>query len=344
MVDAGVEMTSPKEQLLMAIAPEVKKIEKVMRYDLQKATEGIDPLLAEVLEYGIFNGGKRLRPLLVVLAARLCGLSETNHESIYSLAIAFEYLHGATLFHDDVIDRADIRRGKPTVNKEFGEIAAILGGDFLLSRSMLLIGSLGGTDALEIFCGATDAMVDGEFLQLRNALNHNLSEQDYYAAVNGKTALLISATCEIGALAGGATDCQRQALVDYGIGLGTAFQIVDDLLDYQGDSAQTGKLVGNDFQEGKMTLPLILALGRAEPDDKRRLLHLLENKDARESGFVEAFGLIDKYKGFELSRSRAEMIVAKAVGGLEVFSGEKNANATISILQTLAEYVLIRKK
>ena len=334
-----------KEQLMAAIAPEVAKIEQTMRQDLSDVTNGADPLLSEVLDYGIFNGGKRLRPLLVVLAARLCGLSKENknNQSIYELAIAFEYLHGATLFHDDVIDCADMRRGKLSVNKKFGVIPAILGGDFLHSRSMFIVGTRGGAAALKIFCHATNAMVDGEFLQLRNAQNYNLSKDDYFAAVKGKTALLIAATCEIGALIGGATNIQKQALAEYGISLGTAFQIVDDLLDYQGDSAKTGKAVGNDFQEGKMTLPLILALSSASAEDKARLLFLLKNESARRDGFSEVYGLIEKYDGFTLSRKRAESIMAKAVAGLRLFSGEE-CRPVLSVLNALAQYVLARKK
>lgn len=334
-----------KEQLMAAIAPEVTNIEEAMRRDLQLATAGADPLLVEVLDYGLFNGGKRLRPLLVFLAARLSGLSEESKRSgsIYDLAIAFEYLHAATLFHDDVIDRADMRRGKPSVVKKFGEIAAILGGDFLHSRSMFLIGSLGGEAALEIFCRATNGMVDGEFLQLRNAENYNLSEEDYFSAVRGKTALLIEATCEIGALAGGATEEERQALSAYGLGLGTSFQIIDDLLDYQGESATTGKRVGNDFQEGKMTLPLILALDKANPEDRKRLFFLLENNEAREHGFSEAYELIDKHNGFSLSRTRAESITAEAVAGLDIFAQSADSSV-VTIFHALAEYVLMRKK
>jgi len=341
MADAA--MTTPKDELMVAIAPDVAKIEQSMREDLQEVTIGSDPLLSEVLEYGIFNGGKRLRPLLLVLAARLCGFRSDGKRDIYKLAIAFEYLHGATLFHDDVIDRADMRRGKPSVNKKFGVVAAILGGDFLHSRSMFLVGALGGIDALKIFCQATNAMVDGEFLQLRNAQNYNLSEDDYFAAVKGKTALLIAATCEIGALAGGATTIQQHALAEYGIGLGTAFQIIDDLLDYQGETVQTGKAVGNDFQEGKMTLPLILALSSASSEDKARLLFLLENESARQDGFSEVYGLIEKYDGFSSSRKRAESIVAKVVAGLRLFSGEE-CRPVLSVLNALAQYVLARKK
>ena len=334
------EESNPRKLLLAAIGPEVEKIEGAMRRDLQAATSQADPLLVEILEYGLFNGGKRLRPLLVVLAARLCGLQGDN---IYSLAIAFEYLHAATLFHDDVIDRADTRRGKPSVNKAFGEVAAILGGDFLHSRSMYLIGSHGGSNALDVFCRAANAMVDGEFLQLRNARNHNLSEEDYFTVVKGKTAQLLSATCEIGALAADAPPVERQALSQYGLNLGTAFQIVDDLLDYQGDAKQTGKAVGNDFQEEKMTLPLIIALTSASADDQKRLLFLLDNAAARQTGFSEACALIEKYQGFVLSRKRAETLVAQAVAGLDLFAGEPLLSSK-NILCVLAEYVLARNR
>ncbi len=329
-----------KQQLMAAIAPEVETIERVMREDLQEVLAGADPLLVEIIEYGIFNGGKRLRPLLVVLASRLCGLQE---ESIYRLAIAFEYLHAATLFHDDVIDRADMRRGKPSVNKQFGEVAAILGGDFLHSRSMFLIGKYVGAEGLAIFCNATNGMVDGEFLQLRNARNSNLSVDDYYSVVRGKTALLLAATCEIGALAAGASTRQQDVLQQYGLGLGTAFQIVDDLLDYQGDAAKTGKAVGNDFQEEKMTLPLILALQNADDEERERLLFLLEDVEARKNGFEEACRLIAKNKGFSHSRRQAEELVADALAGLEIFT-DVSSLPLVTILQGLAGYVLSREK
>jgi len=338
-------MSRIKEQLLQAIAPDVARIDQAMKEDLQHSTQGCDPLLIEVLSYGLFNGGKRLRPLLVLLAAKLVGSSEKNipeHE-LLQLAIAFEYLHGATLYHDDVIDQADMRRGKPSVVKKYGEISAILGGDFLHSRSMSLVGSKAGSEALTVFCHATNAMVDGEFLQLRNARNYNLSEEDYFAAVRGKTALLIAATCEIGAMAGGATESERKALTAYGLGLGTAFQIVDDLLDYLGDAASTGKAVGNDFQEGKMTLPVILALNKAGADEKNRLLSLLNAADSSGKGFAEAYTLIEKNDGFSASKKQAEFIVNDALTGLGVFTG-KDASTVQSTLRTLAEYVLIREK
>ncbi len=338
-------MGTIKKQLLQAIAPDVARIDQAMKVDLHNSTQGYDPLLIEVLSYGIFNGGKRLRPLLVLLAAKLVGTSDSKmtDETLLQLAIAFEYLHGATLYHDDVIDQADIRRGKPSVVKKYGEISAILGGDFLHSRSMYLVGSTAGSEALNVFCHATNAMVDGEFLQLRNARNYNLSEDDYFAAIRGKTALLIAATCEIGAMAGGATEAERKALKAYGIGIGIAFQIIDDLLDYQGDAIKTGKAVGNDFQEGKMTLPVILALKKAEDDEKKRLLVLLSGAGSSENTFDEAYALIEKNGGFSASKKQAEQIVGEALTGLEIFTGEHTFMAK-STLHTLAEYVLVRRK
>ena len=338
-------MDNIKEQLQKTIAPDVQQIDQAMKEDLEASTVGYDPLLKEVLSYGIFNGGKRLRPLLVLLAARLAATEQNllSHKELLQLAIAFEYLHGATLFHDDVIDQADMRRGKPSVVKQFGTISAILGGDFLHSRSMAIVGSIAGSEALQVFCQATNAMVDGEFLQLRNTSNYNLNEEDYFAAVRGKTALLIAATCEIGAMAAGAGAEECKVLAEFGLGLGTAFQIIDDLLDYQGESAATGKTVGNDFQEGKMTLPVILALQKAQAADKDRLLFLLGGGSGKSEDFTEAYGLIDRYNGFGKSRQQAESIIAQALAGLEIFT-DLRAEEVKEILHVLARYVLVRKK
>lgn len=339
-------MEKIKEQLLKTIAPDVQQIDQAMKEDLELSTRGYDPLLKEILLYGIFNGGKRLRPLLVLLAAKLTSINKTilSQKQLLQLAIAFEYLHGATLFHDDVIDQADMRRGKPSVVKQFGTIAAILGGDFLHSRSMFLVGSIAGSDALQVLCQATNAMVDGEFLQLRNARNYNLNENDYFDAVRGKTALLIAATCEIGAMAAGAGERECKVLADFGLGLGSAFQIIDDLLDYQGESGSTGKTVGNDFQEGKMTLPVILALYNAQETDKKRLLHLLGLRSGESGDFAEAYTLIEKYNGFQESRIKAEMIIDQALDGLQLFADAHQAKESIEILHALAKYVLVRKK
>ena len=332
--------SSDGNHLKELIQPDVLKIEEAMRADIDSLKDKLDGLLLEVLRYGLFNGGKRFRPLLAVLAARLCG--ETGSD-VYQLAVAFEYLHMATLFHDDVIDNADFRRGRPSVCRAYGIVAAILAGDFLHARSMAIIGEYGGVEALKIFCRATCGIVDGEFIQLRNATNYNQSEKDYFTAITGKTALLIAATTEIGSLYGGGKQQERQALKRYGNHLGCAFQIIDDLLDYLGDQNATGKTTGNDLTEGKMTMPLILAMNRAEGKDRDRLLEILQNVDLRKKCLAEVAGCIEKYKGFADTRMIAEKMVQDALSQLEIFS-HSDKDKDRMILEGLAQYVLTRKK
>jgi octaprenyl-diphosphate synthase len=328
------------DSTLVAVKAEAEKINVVMRDDLALLKPDIDELLLEVLDYGLFNGGKRIRPLLVVLASRLCGRKDDDE---YRLGVAFEYLHAATLFHDDIIDKSETRRGKQSVHRKFGIIAAILAGDFLHARAMSMVGKYSGQEGLEVFCKATTGMVDGEFMQLRNATKHNLSELDYYNAIMGKTGLLISAACEVGALYGGGDERSVKALREYGVHLGCAYQIVDDLLDYQGDSAKTGKVVGNDLAEGKMTLPLILTINKANLMDRTRLLEILGDSEQRAQCVEEVSTIITRYEGFEGARKKAEEAVGNASGMLDTFSGA-NINFERNVLEGLARYVLTREK
>jgi octaprenyl-diphosphate synthase len=223
------------------VSREADLLETAMREDLAEALQGCDSLLGEVLEYALFGGGKRIRPVLTVLSARICG---RNDQELYRLAVAFEYLHVATLVHDDVIDNARERRGRDAVGHKFGMSAAILVGDWLHARSMHLVGRHAGSEGLEAFCRSTAGMVDGEFLQLRYVADPGVTEEQYFSVIHRKTALLIGSTCEIGSMFGGADQEQREALATYGHKLGTAFQVIDDLLDYQGNSASTGKKTG----------------------------------------------------------------------------------------------------
>lgn len=325
------------EQLITTLRSEASCIDRIIQADIDGLRDSVDKLLLEVLNYGLLNGGKRIRPLLVVLTARVCGRDD---QSVYQLARAFEYLHAATLFHDDVIDNAETRRGRPAVNRKYGLVAAILAGDFLHARSMGIVGELAGSRGLTIFCDATAGMVDGEFMQLRNAAQYTLSEPDYYEAIMGKTGLLIAAACETGALYGGATAEQQQALRQYGVGLGCAFQMVDDLLDYTGDQEKTGKAVGNDLVEGKMTIPLIITLKRAGTVDGARIRSILADEQSRLGGFAEVVELIHKYEGFVETRTKAEGVIAEALAELDIFDDQPAKK----ILQGLAQYVLRRDK
>ena len=325
------------DNLLGAMVPLTTAIDSTMRQDLEGLRGETDDLLLEILEYGLFNGGKRIRPLLVVLAARLCG---DRSEEVHRLAVAFEYLHAATLFHDDVIDNAETRRGRAAVNCRYGLVAAILAGDFLHARAMKIVGEITGREGLSIFCEATGGMVDGEFMQLRNASRFNLSEPDYYQAIMGKTGLLIAAACEIGALHGGGDRDRRQRLREYGVGLGSAFQMVDDLLDYTGDTAKTGKPVGGDLAEGKMTLPLIVAMAGATKKDREQLEAILRDPRARKEQTATVVDIIERYQGFNETKHRAVAAVEKAIGQLDAFETSPDR----AILEGLAHYVLRREK
>jgi len=326
--------------ILAEIKCEAEKIDNFIRVDLEKIRGETDPLLGEVLEYGLLTGGKRIRPLLVVLAGRICG---AKNDDVYRLGCAFEYLHAATLFHDDIIDGSELRRGRPSVFAKFGVVSAILAGDFLHALSMSIVGQMAGSRGLDVFCKATTGMVDGEFMQLRNTENQNMSEADYYDAIMGKTGLLISAACEIGAAFGGGTDEEVQTLKAYGTHLGCAFQIVDDLLDYLGDPAKTGKAVGNDLYEGKMTLPVIVTMSKASSGDRQILAGILTKEERGLADLQIVHELIEKYDGFKMARERAEQEIKRAVTGLNVFDTGKFGDE-LSILQGLAAYVLERQK
>lgn len=322
-----------------AIRGEADRIDAEMRQDLTE-TPGVAPLLAEILEYGLFSGGKRVRPLLTVLCSRLCG-RDSGH--LYRLAVAFEYLHAATLFHDDVLDNADTRRGRMSVVKRFGCDGAILAGDFLHAKAMAMVGRYGGVDALDIFAEATCGMVSGEFLQMRQRCRVDLTEDDYYSIIHGKTALLIGAACQVGALFGGGDDRCRSALRAYGLNLGYAFQVIDDLLDYQGDSRHTGKAVGNDLVEGKVTLPLILALQHAGDTERAEIGAVLQDDGLRGESFAAVTRFIEQHEGYQLARQQAEQFAADALTALEPF-GESVDNPSLQTLGQLVHYVLGRRK
>ena len=322
------------------VTREASSIEEAMRGDLAEVLRDNDPLLGEVIEYALFGGGKRIRPLLAILAARICGL---RNDSMYRLAAAFEYLHVATLVHDDVIDNARERRGRPSVGKKYGMAAAILAGDWLHARSMHLIGRYAGPEGLDVFCRSTAGMVDGEFLQLRYVADWQVTEEQYFAVIHRKTALLIESTCEIGALFAGADDKHRRALTVYGHKLGTGFQIVDDLLDYLGDTSNTGKKIGNDFVEGKVTLPLIRALKKADDKDREAIIELFSGDRTAPEAYAAISKLLGENGGFESARETAVSLMKDAVAALDVFS-ESGDPESLAMLTGLAGYVLSRDR
>lgn len=333
------------EQLKNQLALEAERLNRVMAEDLAAAV-GDRSRLAAVLEHALLAGGKRIRPLLTLLAARLTAEGKKG-ETLDRLAISFEYLHAASLLHDDVIDHAALRRGRESVNARWDNGHAILAGDFLHARAMLLAGTAGGTEALRLIGSATQAMVESEFIQLAAAATADQREETYFKVLAGKTAALIAAACECGVLAGGGSPEQRRALHTYGANLGLAFQIIDDLLDYQGDPAVTGKAVGNDLREGKMTLPIIIALQTAAPEGREWLARLLAaGPEERTAQLPAVIALLEESGAFAAARQRAEELIAKGCAGLNPDSvppGGPGAEAT-ALLQALGHYVLNRKK
>ncbi|MCK7543695.1 octaprenyl diphosphate synthase [Marinobacter bryozoorum] len=226
------------------------------------------PLVEKIAQYIIESGGKRLRPLLVLLSSRAIGYDQDDH---HKLAAVIEFLHTATLLHDDVVDTSDMRRGRSTANARWGNAPSVLVGDFLYARAFEMMVELGSLPIMEILSHATAVIAEGEVLQLMNVKNPDVSEEKYMEVIHNKTAMLFEAASHTGALLAAASPDQEQALKDYGKHLGLAFQLVDDALDYTGDAGAMGKNVGDDLAEGKPTLPLIHAMANSS-EEQRQLI------------------------------------------------------------------------
>ncbi|WP_417909311.1 polyprenyl synthetase family protein [Candidatus Electronema sp. PJ] len=327
--------------LFELIAKNAVQVELAMRADLDVALRGCEPLLVEVLMYSLLGKGKRLRPLLTTVSSRLCGGRDSRELGL--LAAAFEYLHTATLIHDDVLDHAEQRRGRKSVVEQHGLAAAILAGDWLHARSMRLIGELAGQKGLETFCAATVDMVDGEFLQMRYAADPAVTEAQYLAVIGKKTAGLISAACAIGALHGQGCPEQVAALARYGEKIGLAFQIADDLLDYRGDEQATGKKVCNDLLEGKMTLPLIHALSRANGDERELLLRSIQAGHSVSVSCGAVRQLLERLGSFAWCYQRAEEEMVAGLAALSCFDQDWQREDVV-VLRSLAGYILSRDR
>ena len=230
------------------------------------------PLVERIAHYIVESGGKRLRPLLVLLAANACGYKGEKH---VPLAAVIEFIHTATLLHDDVVDHSELRRGKATANANWGNAPSVLVGDFLYSRAFQIMVEIGRMDVMEVISNATTVIAEGEVLQLLNQRNPDLGEDAYLQVVLGKTAMLFEAATEVGAILADATADDREAMRLYGRHLGIAFQIVDDLLDYLSDAETLGKNVGDDLAEGKTTMPLIHSMRVGSDADKELIRHAI---------------------------------------------------------------------
>lgn len=243
---------------------------------INQAVDSDVVLISQIGQYIISAGGKRLRPILTILAGKALGYED---DPLFSLAAMVEFIHTSTLLHDDVVDESDLRRGRKTANNMFGNAAAVLVGDFLYTRAFQLMVVTGKLRILEVMAEATNIIAEGEVLQLMNIGNIEVTEAEYLHVIEYKTAKLFQAAAQVGAIMAQATEQQELALKNYGTHVGTAFQIIDDVLDYAGDVASIGKNVGDDLAEGKPTLPLIYLLNQGSDTAKADVRHALEQAD-----------------------------------------------------------------
>ena len=264
-------------------------------------------LIRQVTEYIIGSGGKRLRPALLLLAAGATGYRGTEH---HTMAAVVEMIHTATLLHDDVVDESQLRRGNATANAEFGNAASVLVGDFLYSRAFQLMVALTRIPVLQILADATNAIAEGEVLQLMHAGDADLTEAAYFEVIQRKTAKLFEASARLGAVLGNASPEIENALGRYGMHLGTAFQLIDDVLDYSGNADAIGKNLGDDLAEGKMTLPLIRALAAGNAEEAALIRHAVNGGGLED--FAGVMAAIERTGALAYARQRTDAEIAKA--------------------------------
>ncbi|MCW8842852.1 MAG: polyprenyl synthetase family protein [Rhodobacteraceae bacterium] len=324
--------TKPHEALAAVLAEDMDAVNVLIS---ERMASEHAPRIPEVTAHLVGAGGKRLRPMLTLAAAQLCGYGGPYH---IHLAATVEFIHTATLLHDDVVDESAQRRGRPTANLLWDNKSSVLVGDYLFSRSFQLMTETGNLDVLRILSNASATIAEGEVLQLTAAQDLRTDESIYLQVVRGKTAALFSAATEVGGVIAEADPAHVQALFDYGDAIGIAFQIVDDLLDYQGDSNATGKNVGDDFRERKLTLPVIKAVAKADEDERAFWVRTIE-KGKQEAGDLDhALVLLDKHDALTQTRGDALAWAEKA----------KTAIATLpehpirQMLIELADYVVAR--
>jgi len=313
--------------------PDLRRVEQQFEENLRSEVE----LIPTIGRYILQSGGKRVRPLLLLLSSRLCGY---RGDLAVPLASIVEFIHTATLLHDDVVDHANLRRGQRAANTIWGNGASVLVGDFLFTKSFSLMVSSGDIRILKAMSDATTKMAEGEVLQLLKTCDLEISEEEYLEVVVNKTAVLIAAACQIGALLGKAPEPQVDALHRFGLDVGIAFQLMDDCLDYVATAEEFGKAVCADLEEGKITLPLIHAL-RQSTDAERETVRSVVEKDSLSPEDVEAvLALIRKYQGIEFTREQARARVEGAVARLSAFGPATERSA----LEAVASYVLSRTR
>lgn len=287
-------------------------------------------MIPEVANHLIASGGKRLRPILTLACADLCGYG--SGDGAVKLAAAVEFMHTATLLHDDVVDESDMRRGRVAARIKWGNEASVLVGDFLLGQAFRMMVEVGSLRALDILSAAATVIAEGEVMQLTAAKNTETSEDEYLAVIRGKTAELFAAACEVGPVLSQRPEAEQAACRAYGMNLGIAFQLIDDVLDYGGTSAALGKNVGDDFREGKITLPIVLALRRASDEERAFWRRTLEREDLGEGDLEQALAILRRHRALDETIERAQHYGMMAREALAPFPNGPMKSALLQVV------------
>jgi octaprenyl-diphosphate synthase len=325
-------MTGLKQELMDRVSRDLDDIEKALRASL---TPHLD-LVAQTAGHLIFSGGKRLRPLLNMLCARLCGYTD---EFIKRFSTIVEFLHAATLLHDDVVDGASMRRGKPAAHLIYGAPVTVLVGDFLLARALSIAAETKNPKIIGVIADITESMCQGEIVQLIRKGDVGLTESQYMDVIQRKTGFLIQGACQTGAIIAGAPEDVEQKLAAFGFHIGVVFQIADDLLDYTSDTQALGKTIGADLKEGKLTLPVIYSLDKAAPADRQWMTNLIQRMSFSDGEFQRLVRLLHQYGGIHYCQEIALSRVNQAREIMDTFAPSE----TRDTLTMIAEYTLNRK-
>jgi len=322
---------TPIDRLLAATADDMALVNELI---LSRADSHV-AMVPELARYLIESGGKRLRPMLTVAAAQLFG---KGNGSAVNFAAAVEFMHNATLLHDDVVDESDMRRGKPAARMIWGNKASILVGDFLLGQAFMMMVETGDIDSLGVLSAASAVMAEGEVFQLSKTGDLTTTPEDYAEVIRAKTAVLFQAACEVGAMAGGADAAGRKALADFGLELGNAFQLVDDALDYGGQAGTLGKNTGDDLREGKMTLPIILALADGTVAEREIITAALGDAEATAAQVADVVAILDRLNTLPRTLEQAQAHARAAQQALEALP-ESEMRA---LLSDVVEFSVLR--
>ncbi len=323
---------APQDRLADLLADDMAAVNLLIR---ERMASRHAPRIPEVTAHLVEAGGKRLRPMLTLAAARMLGYAGEDH---VKLAATVEFIHTATLLHDDVVDESHRRRGRPTANLLWDNKSSVLVGDYLFSRSFQLMVETGNLQVLDILANASATIAEGEVLQLTAAQDLATDEAIYFQIIRGKTAALFSAATEVGGVIAGATDAQVRALWDYGDALGIAFQIVDDILDYGGQDAEIGKNTGDDFRERKLTLPVIKAVALADAAERAFWARVIEKGDQRDGDLEQAIAILHRHGSIDAARRESFAWTARAKRALHNLP----AHPLREILSELADFVVVR--